>query len=88
MVKCGANLVLDRKVDFSQNWVCQIKLLFNPVQPHFRLGSDDDDVDSTSRTSRPAVDRDHFQVPAQASPALSPSTQWSANIDHVADAVL
>ena len=34
IVKCGANLVLDRKVGFSQNQVSQKKMLFNPVQPH------------------------------------------------------
>ena len=34
IVKFGANLVLDRKVGFSHNWVCQTILVFNPVQPH------------------------------------------------------
>ena len=36
IVKCGANLVLDRKVGFSQNQVSNKKMLFNPVQPQVR----------------------------------------------------
>ena len=37
IVKCGANLVSDQKVVFSQNQPCQKNRLFNPVQPHIRL---------------------------------------------------
>ena len=33
MVKCEANLALDQKVDFSQNYPCQKYCAFNPVQP-------------------------------------------------------
>ena len=34
IVKCGANLVSDQKVLFSQNQPCQKNRVFNPVQPH------------------------------------------------------
>ena len=33
MAKCEANLALDQKVDFSQNYPCQKYCAFNPVQP-------------------------------------------------------
>ena len=35
-IKCGANLVSDQKVGFSQNLHSQQNLDFNPVQPQIR----------------------------------------------------
>ena len=38
-IKCGANLVSDKKVDFSQKTPSQTISLFNPAQPHMPCSS-------------------------------------------------
>ena len=39
MVKCGANLVSDRKVDFSPKTFLRLSSIFKAAQPHVGSGS-------------------------------------------------